>query len=164
MARGVFTANSTLTATSLNDCFDPPRCRVRNSANIAVANTTNTIITFDTEEFDVGGMHSTTTNTGRITIPTGGDGTYLVGCHASWAANATGARSIYIRLNGSTLLVPDTKPASSATVVERMGCSTIAKLVAGDYVEVIAYQESGGSLNITTEYQNPGFYAIWLAI
>ena len=48
-------------------------------------------------------MHSTVSNTGRITATTAGK--YLIGGHIEFAANATGLRELYIRLNGTTINV-----------------------------------------------------------
>lgn len=63
----------------LIDAWDNPVCRVTTSTVQTTSSTagTLTVIQFDTEAFDVYGMHSTTTNNSRITIPTGWGGYYL---------------------------------------------------------------------------------------
>ena len=54
------------------------RCSAWNSATQSVPASTFTVLTFDSEDYDVGGLHSTVTNTSRLTVPSGGDGLYLI--------------------------------------------------------------------------------------
>lgn len=144
--------------------IDPPRCKVRNSAAISVPHATETVLTFNTELFDVGGMHSTTTNTGRLTVPTGGDGDYIIGSHVTFAANATGVRQLLIRLNGITSLVVQRQYAVGSGFADRLQCSTVVSLVAGDYIEVTAYQNTGANLDANADDHAPGLFAIWIAL
>ena len=53
---------------------DSPSCNVYNNANISIATGTNTALTFNSERYDNAAMHSTSSNTQRITAPTGGGG------------------------------------------------------------------------------------------
>lgn len=72
---------------------DKPRCRARNSANIAHTTSGNyQALTFGSERVDVGAMHDTSTNTGRLTVPTGGGGFYAIGGTIEFASNSTGRR------------------------------------------------------------------------
>lgn len=166
MARGIFSANAVLLASELNDAFSPPRCRLTNSANITIpTGGTGAALTFDTETHDTGGMHSTSSNTSRITVPTGGSGMYLIGCGASFDANATGIRDLNIRLNGSTIIATSRATSTSGTSATRLMVNTIYPLNAGDYVEAIAIQSSGGNLNVSTGAEfSPIFYACWLTV
>jgi hypothetical protein len=122
------------------------RARVYNTASISLANGAGTALTFDTERFDVGGFHSTSVNTGRLTIPVAG--TYLVGANVQYAANATGVRQGYIRLNGTTVLVANLVPAVTGGVVTEQVLVTMYNFAANDYVELVAFQNSGGALNL----------------
>lgn len=142
-----------------------PHCRVYNSANISHATSgTPQIVTFNSERFDVGGCHSTSSNTGRLTVPSGEGGKYLIGGHVSWATNATGVRQIYIRLNGATPIGDDVRTPVSGTGTSQH-VSTFYSLAAGDYVELIANQTSGGALQIdAASNYSPEFYMIWQAI
>lgn len=167
MARGVFVAATTLTAAALNDCFNPPRCRVSNSA--AISHTTSgtaQVLTFDTELLDSGGMHSTSVNTGRITVPTGGGGMYVISATASFAANATGFRSLQIRVNGVTTIAQQMPMCvTTAATQTHVNVSTMYPLAAGDYLEVLANQNSGGALNINANSDwSPTFMACWVAV
>ena len=142
---------------------DKPHCRVYNSANQSVATATFTTITHNSERFDVGGMHSTVTNTSRITIPTGGGGRYLIGAGLFWAANATGQRAITILLNGTTRIVYDNR-AAVAAVESVHQVTTLYNLAAGDYIEMSVYQNSGGNLNATVAANYASeFWCMWMA-
>lgn len=127
-----------------------PNCRVYNSATIS--HTTSGVyqaLTFNSERYDKGaGSHSTVSNTGRLTVPTGCAGVYRIfGC-ITFAANATGARGIAIRLNGTTYLVAHTT-AAFASVDCSMAITTNYSLAVGDYVELMGFQSSGAALNMS---------------
>jgi hypothetical protein len=111
-----------------------------------INNTTTTIIEFNTELLDTDGFHSTSTNTGRITIPSGKAGKYLVYGRVSYLNNATGVRAARLFKNEDNLadLFSDNTGSTYGGVVE---ATAIADLAVGDYVTVRAFQSSGGSLN-----------------
>lgn len=124
-----------------------PNCRVYNSANIAITTATLTALTFDSERYDKGaGSHSTSVNTGRLTVPTSCGGVYMIFGHVSFASNNTGSRIIAIRLNGATYIARVYAPATQSADTE-MSISTCYNLAAADYVELVVYQNSGGNLN-----------------
>jgi hypothetical protein len=121
-------------------------CRVTNSIDQSIANGTRTIVTFDTETFDTDGFHSTSTNTGRMTIPSGKAGKYLVTGNVTFATNSTGAREIYLFKNGtfySQVFAVATSAGSSGNAIP-----DIVSLAVGDYVEIRVEQSSGGSLAV----------------
>lgn len=143
---------------------DKPHCRVRNSANISHTSTGNyQALTFDSERVDVGPMHDTSSNTGRLTVPAGGGGFYAIGGQLEFAANSTGRRGIQIRLNGTTVIAK-AEYGNQGANDHAIGIDTVYQLGAGDYVELMALQASGGNLNIlATSAYSPEFYAHWLA-
>lgn len=121
--------------------------RAYNSANIAIANTTITAITLDTESYDYGGLHSTSSNTERFTIVH--PGLYRITANGQWAGNTSGYRNLRILLNGSTIIGTQ-QLAPTPTGGTQMNCVATYYLNAGDYVHVAAYQNSGISLNLET--------------
>jgi hypothetical protein len=138
-----------------------PQARVYNDAAIAINNNSTTALTFNSERFDDGNLHSTSANTGRLTAPVAG--LYAIGAHAAFAANSTGTREIHIRLDGTTSLAMGAGTAS-ATREGRMSVSTVYRLTAGQYVEVLVYQNSGGSLNVvSTAGYSPEFWMVRLS-
>jgi len=119
--------------------------RAYNNANISIPNATNTALTFNTESFDNDAIHGTT-NTSRLTAKTAG--IYSIMGGGAFASNATGARSLGIRLNGATYIASVSVPSAGATVYTNLTVSAMFYLNANEYVEITAYQSSGGNLNV----------------
>jgi hypothetical protein len=122
-------------------------CSLYASANISIANDASPILTWDTERFDTDAFHSTSSNTSRITIPSGKGGKYLVIASGVYAANSTGYRAFSLKKNGSTSIELTQIANLSATIAPVFGGSTIIDLVATDYLEIGTNQTSGGNLN-----------------
>lgn len=61
----------------------------------------------------------------------------------------TTERQVFVRLNGATDLVSQNQDATNADVCRMNIGDTQYQLAAGDYVELTAYQLSGGALNVT---------------
>lgn len=133
-----------------------------NSANQSINNTTTTALTFDTEVYDLTGLHSTSVNTDRITITT--PGYYAAWAGVQWAANVTGRRQIIIRLNGNNI-VTDIKMAVTDAAVGTVHAIGAAPryCVAGDFFQVYVLQASGGALNSVASATNsmPQF-GVWM--
>lgn len=125
-----------------------PSCRLRNSAAQSIASqSTYTASTFDTEVGDVGGMHDSV-NPSRITIPTGQGGLYLVTAATEFAFNTSGFRGCKVVLNGSTDAGPRVITSPSSSTATSVSVTHILSLSAGDFIEFVVRQTSGGSLNI----------------
>lgn len=129
-----------------------PAVRVYNSANVSLAHNSATIQNFDSETYDTHGMWEVA-NPSRLTCPVGKAGKYKVFASVAFAANATGYRGIQFRKTDVSL-------ASSVFIASQFNLSvgdgsetTITltheiDLDEGDYVEMRAYQNSGGALNL----------------
>lgn len=119
---------------------------VSTSGTISIANNTVSIISWNSENFDTDAFHSTSSNTSRITIPSGKDGKYQIIAQLQYAGNATGQRQVRLTKNGTftnaTIASIVGTPDQAFQIVE------IFDLVATDYIEVAAFQNSGGALNI----------------
>jgi hypothetical protein len=108
---------------------------------------TFTTLSFNSEDLDSGTVHDNATNNSRLTVPTGGDGGYLVKGRVNFATNTTGVRIAEILKNGGTVIANvRTIPATGGSTTT-MEVSSVLALVATDYVELRAYQDSGGALN-----------------
>ena len=113
----------------------------------STTNATEKVLAWDTEFWDTSGFHSTTTNTSRITIPTGLGGRYCLSGFLVFPANATGARFAGIRKNaGGYDFI--SSGAGNGTYSTYVNFNVIYEAVAGDYFEVVAFQNSGGALNV----------------
>lgn len=141
-------AEKTTLYDQIDDATDQPRCNIENSAAQSIGTAAFTALTFDTEDSDTFGMHSTSADTSRVTIPSGDNGYYQIIGTAFFAANATGVRAGYIRKNGTTIIGPQLN-YQNAGAGEAVSVLVIAhaNLVATDYVEFLVYQNSGGNLN-----------------
>lgn len=144
------------------DRLGVPAVSLRNSANISLADNTLVLLTFDTEFHDTDSMHSTVSNTGRITFTTGG--LYLVSGICGFTANSTGYRTILFRANGDGVNrgVNQVAAITSADSTICYGAFTRV-FAAGDYVEMYAIQNSGSTLNaLAANNYGPGFGATYL--
>lgn len=138
-------------------------CRVYNSAAISVASAALTALTFNSERYDATGCHSTSVNTGRITVPAGWGGVWRLTGYAEFATAAGGGRrAAFLRVNGTTYIaVQETAP--TANVLPGLNPTADYTLAAGDYVELVAYQDSGGALNVVAQPSySPEISAEWL--
>lgn len=134
--------------------------RVTNTALQTFTTGVAAAITFDTEQYDNGTVHDTGSNTSRLTFATAG--IYTAVGNVDWAGNATGRRTLSIRLNGSTLIA-QTQIAGSTTVTQ-MQTSVVYKFAATDYVELVGTQNSGGNLDVNaTSIFSPMFAAHWIS-
>lgn len=140
-----------------------PGARVYRSSNQNITTSTDTIVLFDSERYDTDSLHSTVSNTGRLTAPRAGK--YAISAHIEWTSNATGGRRVRLLLNGSTVIAQDYRlGASSSSEALNMSLSTIYSLATSDYVEVQVWHNRGSGLNVLTSANySPEFAMQWLA-
>jgi hypothetical protein len=123
-----------------------PGARATNTANQAIAESTPTVISLSTEGFDTANLHDTTTNTSRLTAPV--TGAYQINGRVRWESGAAGVRTLRIEKNlGSAGAKTIAEEMSTASTANRMtqNVSTIARLAAGEYVELRVIQSSTGT-------------------
>lgn len=133
-------------------------CRLGHSANQNVLTAVPFTLTFDTKYFDTDKMYNTTSPT-RITFNT--TGRYIVGIGATWAASVAGYRSIQIVRNGAvTIAISLIQTVTEVGLTTAQNISTLCNFARGDYIEVVATQNSGGTVRISplTEH-SPIFWA-----
>ena len=122
-------------------------CSVTHSAAQACASGTNTALNFDTEDWDTDGYHDTVTNNTRLTLPF--TGKFLITGWIPWAPqNTTSRRNLEVLKNGSVMeMRNETMAASSGAGEPNNTIAVMVNGVAGDYYELIAWQNSGSSLS-----------------
>jgi hypothetical protein len=135
-----------------------PYAEVGSGVNQSIPNNTLTNLTFDTDFIDSWGMHSTSSNTDRFICPKAGPVTLSIG--VEFASNATGIRQVRIVKHsptaGEVLLAISQVNASAATATRLMATATFLSSVPGEYFYFVAFQNSGGALNISTQnYYSP---------
>lgn len=145
--------------------LNPPACRVYNNAGLTHTSTGNwqALSGFNSERYDTASMHSTSVNTGRITVPIAG--LYLITGNVEFAANGTGIRGIKVRANGTTDLGAIFFPNNGGSLGTGVALATVYKLAANDYIELHAFQNSGGNLGLSSAASySPEFSATWMGI
>ena len=163
----ILVADSSVSPTGLKWAAPAPAgfkgCSVYNSATISLANNTLVALTFDSENYDTDAFHSTSSNTGRITIPAGLGGKYLINGIISYDGGGAGFRRIDILKNG-TLIVYGANFAlpNSAGGTNVIPYGAVLDLVATDYVSISVNQESGGTINTGSGASLLAFNATYL--
>lgn len=132
---------------------NPPACQAYNSTNLSIPNNTATVVTMNSEAYDTDTMHSTASNTGRITFTT--SGIYTITFEVVWDKNTTGDRMAWIREGGSALLEYDSKRHGGADLYVGHSLTCIESFTAGQYVEGVVQQTSGGALLLVNEVLAP---------
>lgn len=140
-----------------------PAVRVYNDAAIDPAPGGWVTLTFNTERFDTNAMHSTSTNTGRLTVPAGGAGLYLIGGNIEFDYSALAdprvTPGIRILLNGTTPIAQKTY-TSYVSINSALDISTAYLLSATDYIELQVFTDEDVNVSAIGNY-SPEFYAIW---
>lgn len=152
------------TALDVERVWDPPACRVFNSAAQSLADSTFVFPTFNSERFDTDSMHSTVSNTGRITFNTAG--VYVV----TFSGELTLASDyllieISLRLNGATIIASQSMKHDGVSTSPVWSLATIYKFAQGDYVEPRVYQDNTANAArnlVTLGNRSPEFAAAWI--
>ena len=125
--------------------------KVYNNANLSIDDSSATLLTMNTEVYDTDAYHSTSTNTGRMTIPAGLAGYYNVIAGIVWQYDGDGAeRQLFIQ-KGATKVAMNALlgiPATPAAASTAQMVSVDLYLAEGDYVAAYALQRTGGTINI----------------
>lgn len=147
---------------------NPPACRVNRTTDQSINDSSGTIVLFTAERFDTASMHSTVSNTGRITFPVAG--IYLVEFNGLLQAAADYSEIWFmIRLNGAT----DIARQMIGTVADStsnigLSLSTLYKFAANDYVEVLVFHDNSANAarNVLGSIGNYGaeFSAVWVGL
>lgn len=122
--------------------------------------TTNTIahntwtgpMAYDTEMWDTHGFHDLVANTGRLTIPVGLGGWYLLDCSFEYAPNGTGSRHLAVLRNTNLATDVGAIGAGYAALPGFAGAPSVVSVVRtvylndGDWLVVNGFQDSGVAL------------------
>jgi hypothetical protein len=120
------------------------------SGSQTIGNNSFTKLTWDVENYDVGGF---ATAGDTITIPTGKSGYYLVIARGYWDTNTAGTRQIAIYKNGTRIYMNNMTPAGTNNYPTSM-VQAVFYAAATDTIEAYVKQTSGGSLAIFKSQTN----------
>ncbi|MBA7552776.1 hypothetical protein ES705_45352 [subsurface metagenome] len=119
--------------------------RVYNNVLQAIPDITWTALSLNSERYDTDAIHDLVTNNSRLTCRTAG--VYSIAGHISFFSGPVGLRGIAIRLNGATYIGIKRSPISAAVSVQ-LSIASIYLFAIDDWIELMAYQASGGALNV----------------
>jgi hypothetical protein len=133
---------------------------LKNSSGVqSIAHSTFTAITWAEEDFDTDAYHSTSSNTSRITIPSGKAGKYHITGFLQWDDNTSGnARNIYVYKNGTNAKNGTSLKGYYPTAL----VSCVLNLAVSDYIEIYVYQDSGSTRDTYPYGVNGQFAATYL--
>lgn len=137
-------------------------CSVKlTAAQATVANTDYTVL-FGGENFDTDNYHSTSTNTGRITIPAGLGGYYLFNLYNRQTTTSSNQNMIALHVNGAAVGYGLASgrlqgAVNTGAIGVDLNGSFIYYATAGDYFTLVAYL-GGAALSV----DNAVFSAIYL--
>jgi hypothetical protein len=135
--------------------------RAYKDANQSIADSTHTAVTYAAESFDTNSFHDNVTNNSRFTVPSGQGGYYLCIAQNAYAnVAAGGSREIALRKNGSTFMTQTGTPGANSARANCVYVVDVLNLVATDYVEVLAYQTSGGNLNVVHDAATVSYFSM----
>lgn len=125
-----------------------PQARVYNSANLSIASGAFSVLTFNTESYDEGDCHSTSSNTSALFAPVAG--IYQINGQFLFDSTGGGSRTCKLRVNGATdIAFGGPFGFTYATAVNQpITVGTQYRMSAGDYVEMLAFQDSGAAKNV----------------
>jgi len=132
-------------------------CRAYNNASQSVADSTAVKLALNAEQLDTDSMHDTSTNNSRITFNTAGQ--YLCGLNTLLGGGANHEKS-YILLNNTTIIANnETTHAAGGNI--RQAVSTLYNFDEDDYIELVVYQNTGGSITAGyAAYASPILWAV----
>lgn len=142
---------------------DRHAARVTSGSAQSIPNSTNTKVTpLATEVFDQGAIHSTVTNTGRLTAQRAGH--WFVGFNGAFSGITGGSRREFHLEKNGTGVFRGRQDVSSAVGIDTAGCVTsVEKMAVNDYIEASVAQTSGGALNLdVVASSSPEFWAVEL--
>ena len=135
-------------AEAVNRAEWPFAFRLFLNASVTVPTGTGYVVGWTGEVFDASNMH--VAGQSVVTIPTNGGGLWLFGATVTWAANATGVRTILYRKNGGTSnrLGAVDGPPTNAVSVTSQSTTLLLGMNVGDTLAVVVYHEAGTNLQV----------------
>ena len=130
----------------------------RSTRVVRNATATLTALALDSERWDTGNIHDTVTNPTRLTAQV--PGKYYIFATVTWTDNPTGAREITIKLNGTSQVLAGMNDDAFTSGSQRQSVGTHYELAAGDYVELVVVQRSGGPLNVLGASNHPAEFGM----
>jgi hypothetical protein len=118
---------------------------VYKSASQSIPHDVLTTVTWNSEDFDTNSFHSTSTNTGRLTIPTAGK--YLISVVIGWDTTGSSVtKTVVMRKNGVDVIKSNGLGTGSDYSTQTL--QYIASCAVNDYFDILVYQPTGSAVNV----------------
>jgi len=121
-----------------------PSFRVGLSSAQTIANSTHTIIIFNSEQFDSDSAYDT--STGRFTVPSGKAGKYYFNAMFRFQSTSVLNVTIKFQKNGTDVIIRGLNDTGQYPTIN---ASLLIDLAVGDYITVTAAQGSGADRDLT---------------
>lgn len=138
-------------------------CLTYKTGNQSLSNANQTYISFDAEVYDTNGIHDNSTNNGRLTVPSGNGGYWFIYALGSYDTSSGGGN----RMN-SFIVNRTTEFGTYAVLTPVSGGQrqevlsfAVRNLSAGDYVELLCAQYSGGTINLNGGGENNSRFGMY---
>lgn len=138
-------------------------CLTYKTGNQSLSNANQTYISFDAEVYDTNGIHDNSTNNGRLTVPSGNGGYWFIYALGSYDTSSGGGN----RMN-SFIVNRTTEFGTYAVLTPVNGGQrqevlsfAVRNLSAGDYVELLCAQYSGGTINLNGGNENNSRFGMY---
>ena len=108
---------------------------------------------FDTENYDVGGLHSLSVDPECLTVPLRGDGVYAISASVSWGSGTTGFRFIELLVNDGVdvIAVNLVQPPFSGAPAQNIATQFL--LHAGDCVTLAVEHTQGSGISVDADLE-----------
>lgn len=146
---------------------NPPACRVYHNANQNITNGIgNQVVLFNSERYDTDNMHSTVTNTGRITFNTAG--IYVISFSGVlFAATDYTYSECYVQMNGTTPILLGAKIYGPTHNSPSLFAGGTYKFAVNDYITVQLGQANAAAASrnlLSAGNYSPEFSATWIGL
>ena len=136
--------------------------RVTKAVSQSIATGSPSYVSWDTTVFDPDNLHSSVTNTTRLTAATAGK--YLVGSTIVWAEIQNHMILIALQKNGAYITGHEQNtPTAGSQLHNSISVTTLIDLDVGDYVEVVVEQRSGSAVSLINVSPTNSFWMTYVS-
>lgn len=127
-----------------------PAARLLRTTSQSIPTGVETLVTWDDEDYDTLSLHSTSSNTGRITVPAGYGGLWRFSAMLSYASGSGSAveRFLVVYKNGAVWRYFNRGPSIAAATIVAAAAAWDMELSPTDYVEIYALQSTTNAMNV----------------
>ncbi len=137
----------------------------RVTSAFSIASGSDISVEWNAETFDSDAFHDNSTNPNRLTVPSGLGGKYLITGVLLHPGPSLGGsqRHVAIYKNGSTVIGRNQDSVAGSNIVSiSLMVTSLADLVAGDWVEIQGQQDTGSDQDVTATNDETAYFEMHL--